>query len=160
MFYPWFKPERVLDTLVWAKTVIHDVFDITVRSKWKRNLPKELWSAHSLKAWGLRIGEHKDTPPTDWKVFTPEMLDYCEQDVVTTGALFEYFKNKWTTSDEAVELEMWIAQMLWEQEQYGVCFDTTKATRLYAKLQSELDVLRQQLHQWFPLSTTKNWAAF
>ena len=48
---------------------------------------------HSLKAWGVRLdilkgdyGESEDE--SIWDEFTPEMMDYCEQDVTVLRALY------------------------------------------------------------------------
>ena len=46
--------------------------------------------SHSLKPWGERLGVLKGAfgSTTDWSKLTPEMLSYCEQDVVVTSALY------------------------------------------------------------------------
>ncbi len=36
---------------------------------------------HSLEAWGKRLGKHKAEFSGDFSVYTPEMLEYCIQDV-------------------------------------------------------------------------------
>ena len=53
----------------------------------------QLENGHSLKAWGERLkfpkGDH-----SDWSKFSPEMLEYCIQDLKVTGKVYEELKNK------------------------------------------------------------------
>ncbi len=65
---------------------VKDVYDT-------KDVAKSLFpqhQSHSLKPWGERLGVAKGSfgSTTDWSTFTPEMLSYCEQDVVVTSALY------------------------------------------------------------------------
>ena len=53
-------------------------------------------SGHRLKDWGERLGILKGDfgQSTDWSKFTQSMLDYCEQDVAVTSALYNHIKEK------------------------------------------------------------------
>ena len=38
---------------------------------------KKLWGSHSLKAWGLRLGDFKDDYDGGWEAYSETMLSYC-----------------------------------------------------------------------------------
>ena len=42
--------------------------------------------SHSLKAWGLRLGDYKDDYDGGWENYSQEMMDYCIQDTQVTKA--------------------------------------------------------------------------
>jgi hypothetical protein len=42
---------------------------------------------HGLEAWGYRVG-HKKLEIHDWRVFTPEMIDRCEGDVIINEKVY------------------------------------------------------------------------
>ncbi len=145
-FYPDLKPNRVFDTLVGSRLIYPDVFDIDTKSK---AIPTKLWGSHSLKAWGLRLGNPKQEIETDWSEFTQEMLDYCIQDCHTTHTLFQRMLAK-RYSEQAIKLEHEVCEIISRQEQYGIMFDTEKATTLYAKLSSKREAIAQELQEVFP----------
>ncbi|MGL5385304.1 MAG: DNA polymerase III [Serratia sp. (in: enterobacteria)] len=69
------------------------VFDTLVLS---RMLEPDRIQGHSLDSWGKALGCHKgDFGKQDnaWEVFTEEMYEYCEQDVVVTMMLYEHLCN-------------------------------------------------------------------
>ncbi len=150
--YPWFQPKRLpLDTKVWSQLVTADVYQLTMsKAPWRRATPPDLIGSHSLRAWGYRLGILKGTAPDEtWQHYSPEMLDYCNQDTVVTQALYEELK-RWTTSESAVDLEMEVAGILVRQEQQGVNFDVKGAEKLAVQLADELDTLRVELQKSFP----------
>lgn len=66
------------------------IFDTIVLS---RILEPDRLVGHSLKAWGKALGILKgefgqDEGEDVWEVFTEDMYEYCEQDVVVTLALY------------------------------------------------------------------------
>jgi DNA polymerase I len=56
----------------------------------EKGMPSELLGRHSLKAWGIRLGEAKGNfgETTDWQAWSPEMMSYCVQDCITNFALY------------------------------------------------------------------------
>ena len=46
-------------------------------------------NGHALKAWGWRVGMLKQEQPEDFDSYTPEMLEYCIQDVKLNEAVYK-----------------------------------------------------------------------
>ncbi len=132
-FYPWFKPKgKVRDTLVMAKLIWPNLKTL---DKGSTKLPGNLVGRHSLKAWGLRLGalkgEYGET--ADWKVFTPEMLEYCVQDVEgPTLALWNLIQKK-AYSEEAIQVEHDFTFVAHQMELHGFRFDVKGAQKLHAQ---------------------------
>ncbi len=129
-FYPSFKPNKVLDTLVWARLVFADIENIDFKLFKKRKFPSKLIGSHSLKAYGYRLGELKgdfNNEDTDWSVFSKEMSMYCEQDVKVTKLLYEKLLSK-NVSEEALQLEHDVARIVKRQIDRGFGFDEEKGS--------------------------------
>ena len=91
--YPWFNPRAIIvDTLVLSRLYHPNLLDIDKKRCWK-HMPLQLYRRHSLEAYGYRLGEYKGSfgKTTDWKEWSQEMQDYCEQDVIVTTKLCEHF---------------------------------------------------------------------
>ncbi len=152
-----FKPKgKTFDTLVALRLLFGDGDDFKARDwaairKKKLVMPAELIGRHSLEAWGYRIGKLKGTygKTTDWKVWTPEMQAYCEQDVEVLEALYHFIFSV-GFSQESVALEMAFAEVIHQQIEYGFPFDTEAAGTLYAELAAERDELLKELQAVFP----------
>ena len=91
--YPWFNPSgTIIDTLVLSRLYHPNLLDIDQKHAWK-HMPLQLYGRHSLEAYGYRLNEYKGNfgKTTDWKDWSQEMQDYCEQDVVVTTKLCKHF---------------------------------------------------------------------
>ena len=99
--YPDFKmPERIHDTLIFSRLYHPDLADSDyVRRPY--GLPKKLYGSHGLKAWGIRIGEHKGDfgESNDWSTYSQEMLDYCIQDCMVNLALYRKLYKRLPAGD-------------------------------------------------------------
>ncbi len=92
--YSWFNPRAdVIDTLVLSRLYHPNMMEIDKRRNVPR-MPLQLYGRHSLEAYGYRLGEYKGEfgKTTDWKEWSQEMQDYCEQDVKVTTKLCEHFR--------------------------------------------------------------------
>ena len=153
--YPWFKVDqsKVYDTLVVSRLIFSDLRERDGGNIEKGLLPTKLWASHSLKAWGYRLGilkgEFKEQNGEDaFKVFTPEMLEYCVQDVEVTHALYKQLSSI-EYSQDAIKGEhevAWVASMM---EQSGWPFDTKAASMLYAELAAKRENIRQTMMETF-----------
>lgn len=152
--YPWFTvhKDKVVDTLVYARLVFSEVNYIDNKLTRIGVLPKRLYGSHSLKAYGYRLGVLKGTyceTEDAWTIFTSEMLDYNEQDVVVTEALYNKCRKK-TTTEQALSLEHKAQWLMQKMENNGFTFDKEKALELMSTLQSKQTEVIQQLSDMVP----------
>lgn len=152
--YPGFyvPTTQLIDTLTLSRLVYPDIKESDIALIKKGRLPGKLMGAHSLKAWGYRLGilkgeygEQEDA----WDKFTPEMLDYCAQDVAVTVRLLEHLEAK-LPAPQAVTLEHKVAWLMAKQERNGFQFHEEKARALYLKLIQDRTVIETRLQEWFP----------
>lgn len=150
-FYPWFEPKQVVDTLVWARLVYADIKETDFGLFNKGRLPAKYIGRHSLEAYGFRLGVLKDDfhETADWTDWSPEMSDYCEQDVKVTLALYRNLLSK-GVSEEALKLEHDVAHIIRRQVARGFWFDEEKAQQLYLHLIQRREELEKQLKGLFP----------
>ena len=145
--YPAFKTKaKIYDTIVATRLLFPDVKEKDFQRK---DFPRDCIGKHSLKAWGNRIGNYKAEFDTDWKVFTNEMLEYCKQDVEVTYNLYKMIEEM-KYSQQAMDLEHDVAQLIYNQEVYGFTFDTDKAKKLYSELNGRRLELEYKLQVMFP----------
>lgn len=129
--YPWWKPKGgVLDTLLLSRLVYPDIAKDGPNTH--KCLPK-LKKAHSLKAWGLRLGEHKGDYSGGWEEWSPAMQQYMDQDVEVLEKLFRWLMSR-QPSKASVDLEHDFAAIIRRQEARGFTFDTAQALALMASL--------------------------
>ena len=98
---PWYDdPACIIDTLLLSRLYHTDMMEVDKKSKWK-NMPLQLYGRHSLESYGYRLGEYKGNfgKTTDWKEWSQEMEDYCEQDVQVTTKLWDHFQKYLTGSN-------------------------------------------------------------
>jgi DNA polymerase-1 len=151
-FFPDFKPKgTVFDTLVMCKAVWHDVKLKDFGRVAKGTLPKHLLGSHSLEAYGYRMGEYKGNygkQDAAWDVYTEDMAEYCKQDVVVLGKLYNRLIGT-NLSPEMIELENRFAEIMFEQDQRGVCFDEAAAISLMFTLRTSRNDVLSKLHGVF-----------
>ena len=142
-----FKHGRVYDTLTMARCIYPDLFQASFA-----NQPDDIKS-HSLKAWGQRLGVHKDShgETEDWSQWSPEPEAYCVQDVVVTKKLYEFLMKR-DPSQQMLDLEHRFAREMRRQEYNGFTFDVENAEKLVA----DLMITRQKLHQEFQMFHQKS----
>jgi len=149
--YPWFDiaVDRMRDTLVLARLLWADVGDIDAK-RVNKGFPRKLIGAHSLEAWGFRLGVLKGEfgKTSDWSAWTPEMQAYCEQDVEVTDALWKRIAAK-EPAPRAVTLETWFAYIIAKQERFGYTFDRDKAVKLYMTLLEKRQEIDRELKKFF-----------
>lgn len=154
--YPDWEPEgEVHDTLIAARYIWPDIRDKDQRLMFKKKYPPEftgrMIGAHSLKAWGFRLGVLKRDYEGEWEHFTQEMEEYAEQDPVTTEALWDLIVSK-DASQEALRLEYETARIIAAQERYGFAFNDAAADGLERVLRMHRAELYDKL-----CSTFKPW---
>lgn len=147
--YPDWKPQAVIrDTLVMSRMLWPD---IKVEDFQSSTFPVKLAGRHSLKAWGVRLGLLKGdfAETNDWETFTPEMAEYCKQDVRVTQALWERI-SKEDPPENPIIREHDFAVAIAQQERNGFAFDVAEARKLHSRLLSEKVTLHKSLQSMFP----------
>ena len=152
----WVPPEsvKIRDTLVCSRLIYTNMMErdiVQSRKASEDEFPLKMAGKHSLKAWGYRLGILKGLylESHGFDVWTEELEDYCEQDVLVTQRLWKEFENQ-KYSEVSLELEHRFAAIMFEQEQHGFCFDVQKANALYADLATEKITLDQEMQDVFP----------
>ena len=152
--YPDWKPEGcVRDTLIMSRMLWPDVQN----EDWQiPDFPRNLIGRQSLKAWGVRLGIHKGDfgESQNWDEFTPEMAEYCIQDVRVTQALWERIEKENPPENPTV-LEHEFAEIVSRQERNGFAFDVDAARKLHSELLGEKDSLLKELESRFPAQVIK-----
>ncbi|HKN45895.1 MAG TPA: hypothetical protein VJW23_18430, partial [Propionibacteriaceae bacterium] len=159
-----FKPEGpVFDTRVASAVIWTNLREIDFAAIRKNKLPLEfqkkgLIGNNSVEAWGWRLdpdgskGLRKGdsgVENNDWSMFTQQMDDYCEQDDEVTLAWLERIESK-NYSQQCLDLEMRVAQIIALQERTGIRFDVAAAEKLCAELMKRKVELEEQLRDAFP----------
>ena len=118
--YSWDYPIR--DTLVLSRLV-----------------NPSLEGGHSLKAWGERIGNYKDDYQGGWESYNQEMLEYCQQDVRVTRDVFRRLGVELKDfTEQSVELEHKVAEIIHQQEVNGILFNERKAYEVLSILKERV----------------------
>jgi len=95
-------------------------------------------NGHSLKTWGYRLGVPKQEQP-EFDNYTPQMLDYCVQDVVLNEAVYKFLQKEGIGfSKQSFDLEQLTAAIMCEQEKTGFYFDSKQAMTLLAELKQKM----------------------
>ncbi len=149
--HDWYPAPSVTlrDTLVISRLIWTNLQETDW--KLKGSFPTDMIGKHSLKAWGYRLGVRKGTygETTDWKEWTPQLEEYCVQDLEVNYALIQKIESL-NYSQQAIELEMEFAAIISEMTAHGFRFDSEAAGRLYAQLVEKRDALVPKLRTIFP----------
>ena len=138
---------KIIDTLILSRLIYSNLETTDLGLMRSGQLPSKLYKSHSLRAWGYRLGEYKGDygeQENAWETYTPEMLDYCIQDVVVTAKLMERLMRA-AYSERAIRLEHEVAWLMAQQERNGFPFDREGAERLERTLRERSAVLSAQL---------------
>jgi len=152
--YPFFRGStaKVYDTLILSRLFFTDMLDRDFRTR-PANMPAQLYGRHSLESWGYRLGvlksEYGKNLKGNWSTYTPEMLDYCAQDVEVSCALADVFIPKLADYTNAIETEHKIAEIMAWQEREGFPFHVDKAHKLESKIRTELETLSDEMRSTF-----------
>ena len=118
----------------------------------------EIEGGHSLEAWGERFKSPKQDH-TDFTTYSPEMLEYCKQDVEITHKLVKYIgSHMYGCSTEAIQLEHTVRAIIDQQEVNGFMLDEKKASMLVAKFMDETSKIENGLQKVFPPITHKRYS--
>lgn len=128
-------------------------------------LPAQLMKAHSLESWGYRLRCEKGKfakSPDNFDHLSPEMIEYCEQDVEVNFLLFWYLLNSpaargWGVNPGSVGItESRLSYLLGRQERNGVGLNVEAAASLAATLGGDQEELRAKLQAQVSPWLTRN----
>jgi len=164
--YGW-KPSpgtKVTDTMVLTRLLWPDIKNKDARRIKQGKLPGNMLGRHSLEAFGHRLGRWKgdyakimkDAGIDPWAAWSEKMQEYCEQDVEVTHALWEACMARAKAfSQESLDLEHAVANIIIRQERRGFAFNECAAQQLYADLVGRHNDLAQELRDTFGSWTVK-----
>ena len=139
----------VLNRLAGTKIRVSSCIDTLVLSMlYSPNMP----GGHSLDAWGERLKRLK-IDFKDFKTLTPEMVEYCHQDVAITGELFIRLMRTLAGigfSEKAIDIQHKFTAILGRQQKNGFKFDGPRAINFYAELRKMEEDLAQKVREVFP----------
>lgn len=137
---------KLTDTLVLSRLLWPDRREKDFKLHREGRLIPKLIGSHSLKAWGQRLGDLKDSfgESTDWSEFSEEMLDYCEQDVELNYRLYQLCLKQ-ECSQDAIDLEHDIHSICLKQTDNGFPLDEDKAVQLYSRLSTRRQDIYNEL---------------
>lgn len=161
--YPNYRPRALVrDTIVLARLMWPHIKDSDFKRAEKGLLPKRLIGAHSLEAWGYRLGILKDEYDGGWEAWNPSMHSYMLQDGVVTTALWDRCVKEAQAWDvpiedpnpparkDCIDLEHRVAEIVEKVQEHGIRFSTEKAIALCAKLTARRMELEADLQAVFP----------
>ena len=114
----------------------------------------QLEGGHSLRAWGDRLhfpkGKH-----VDFDKLTPEMVEYCTQDLRVTKKVYDVLTSKLASfGDTSVHLEHEVQKIITKQIQNGWELDQRKCLDLLATLKERRLEIEEEVHDKFiPLAS-------
>ena len=164
----------VLNRLWKTKIRSSQVYDTLIVS---RLLDPSRENGHSLEAWGNTLGFHKIDYAAVWQwmmdrkeEYAGECFDspidsllehYCIRDVEVTAKLFVRLSSDVVEkqfSQESVELEHRVAQIISEQERNGFKLDQIYATCLLTDIKSKVAGIYEQMQQRWPPVTVERFS--
>lgn len=107
------------------------------------------YAGHSLKAWGISLGEHKGEY-TDFSQFSQEMLDYCIQDTNVTALVFKSLYGEISTYKRAFDMEQSLANYGLNRELFGFKFNKDLAVSTLEFLEKEMAALEEAVNPILP----------
>ena len=129
----------VCNELLGTNIKLSQVVDTLVLSQ----LFNPIREGHSLKAWGERLKMPKGEIDS-YEVYTPEMLEYCKQDVAITHRVYQVLQQEGKRfSSMSIDIEHKIRVIIDQQEDNGFTLDMEKAISLYNLLKDEADNLEK-----------------
>ena len=113
---------------------------------------------HSLRNWGNTLGFPKGDHD-DWTCLSPEMIDYCIQDVAVTEAVHKTLQKELEGfSDECQRLEHEVQWIIQQQESNGWLLDQKLSNELLATFKERMNDIEGQLQEVFPPIIEERWS--
>lgn len=143
---------RVWKTRIFMRTM--EIRDTLVMSRLS-NPSRE--GGHSLKSLATLVGRTKKEYDDFDGGLTPDMIKYCQEDVIICGELYLYLLQELQGfSDKSVELEHKVQAVIAKQEKHGFLLDAPKAMTLVSDWKTDLSSIEEGLQEVFkPIVTER-----
>lgn len=116
----------------------------------------------TLRAWAERAGRAQKGEFKDFDGgLTPEMIEYCLDDVLCNFDVLEYQRKIFEElgfSLQSLRLESKVQLYTAEQERNGFAFNFDEGCRLYNRNVAELEAIKQQMQEVFPPIVEQRWS--
>ena len=114
---------------------------------------------HGLESWGYRLkflkGDYAEDNEHAWDSFTPEMLEYCINDVKLNLKVYERLRfESQGFSSKSVIIEHNVAKIIHKQRETGFLIDCQKCMLLLAELNDKLNQVKDKVHEEFKPKVT------
>ena len=137
----------VLNRLIGSTIQLRQIRDTLIESQ-LFNPVRE--GGHSLKAWGERLSDTK-IEFKEFDYYTPEMLEYCKQDVRLTHKVAQQLDKEGVKfSTKSIRLENCVRAIVDQQEKNGFTLNLRGAMMLLSELQEEEEGLVATATEMFP----------
>lgn len=133
--------------LLWNVTIpAFKQYDTLIASRLAK---PDLEGGHGLEAWGIRLGYPK-LPKPDWKVFTPNMLEYCKVDVEICTKLYQKVQNNLDKfSKESIQSEFKLQRLINKVKDNGFYFKETDALSLLNEIEHKQNTIKEEIDKVF-----------
>ncbi len=137
----------VLNRLTGSTIQLRQIRDTLIESQLYNPIRE---GGHSLKAWGEQL-EFAKIEFQEFEYYTPEMLEYCKQDVRLTHKVAQYLDKEGAKfSSKSKRLENCVRAIVDQQEKNGFTLNLRGAMLLLSELQEEEDSLIAKATEMFP----------
>ena len=138
--FGWTYEGKVVDTLLMSRT-----------QRPNRRVPAGARSAHSVEAWGIRLGTDKVANDV-WSEYTPLILERCIQDVEITAMIFTALMDEGHGEGwgKAHQLNVKLFAHLAEQEKAGWHVDTSLLDKNIRQLKRWIDMIASAINPSLP----------
>lgn len=150
--------EAMLDTLVMSRLAFPHLADLDYRRK---DFDKKFIGSHSMKAWGLRLGNNKTEYCGGFDELSEEMIEYCKQDVAVNIDILNHLckEHPWLMERRGqhglvvpapcLRTELEFAFVCRLQEMNGIGFDESRAQDLAMFLEKRRSQIKNDLVKKF-----------
>jgi DNA polymerase-1 len=136
----------ILNRLTGSNIKLSQVRDTLIESQLYNPIRE---GGHSLEAWGEKLKFPKGNL-TEFKHYSPEMLEYCKKDAELTSKLAKRMEREGKKfSIRSYELERKVRAIIDQQQKNGFAFNIRKGMLLLARLEDEQHQLEKDAEEMF-----------
>ena len=125
---------------------------VVSRMMYPDGTPFDSRGSHSLKAWGVMLGEEKTEYTGVFEAYNQEMGDYCIQDSKVSAKVYRYMISNpyWKERADAIRLEHIVSRIISKQVEHGFYFDVNASHKLLDNLTLEAAQIWDEMQELFP----------